>query len=288
MQTVTVNSLSALRDAFVDALTDAGWIEDGITLSNGAGVSFDCAVEGDYLTFVGRAAGSAFTAGKVAMGALGAAGEITFPATAYLFIHAAEIYCVVNYDTDRFQFFACGKSAVPGLPGTGMWMGATLGDPTIVDSPAISMLVAQGAGATGNVTSAGLFYATNAAAASKRNCWVHHNLDGRGWYHGSTITSAPVGVAGFSYVNSVLPGNNEVLLPLRCYVYRSDGAVSLVADLQHARHIRIDNYAHGQRVRVGLHEFMCFPWHKKFTVFRDGAWLGDHTGTMGWAIRVST
>jgi len=58
-------------------------------------------------------------------------------------------------------------------------------------------------------------------------------------------------------------------------------------DLQNARTLRVDNYDPGQIITLGDDQWRIYPFYRKNADQRDGTTSsgGDHSGTMGWAIR---
>src|SRR5690606_12976894 len=52
---------------------------------------------------------------------------VVFPLTYEVFIWSTEVYLVINYGGNYYQWAAFGQSLTPGLPGTGLWIGASCG-----------------------------------------------------------------------------------------------------------------------------------------------------------------
>jgi hypothetical protein len=203
---------------------------------------------------------------------------------------------------------AWGKSTVPGLPGVGTWIGATVGhvldetgSPAYSMTDPISIYPYGGGGAyTGSYgyISAALF-GTHSGAYELGNvtpCYVHHDLDGYGWRLEPSSSSGydPFGrqwIASYytgagPYVFQPSAWNSEaVLLPLRCYFRRPSNMVSLIVDCEHARLLRIDNLTPGDVLTLGSDTWKVYPWHRKNTAARNGGSSIDHTGTFGWAVR---
>ncbi|MCD6706849.1 MAG: hypothetical protein LT080_10420 [Thiobacillus sp.] len=215
--------------------------------------------------------------------------EITFPCNYEVFGFAQELYLVVNYDVDSYQWMAFGKSTVLGLPGQGGWCGATIGvfilaaltDPVYI-SPVAGGSYAQ------SESSAALFWSTTHNFEAGRSCWVNHGLDAHGWTYNGETNSNPIGIRHNSPLISLQPSvwNSEAtLLPLRCYKERPSYKASLIADLANARNIRIDNLSPGDILTLGSDKWKVFPWYRKDSASRDGGIGVNHTGTFGWAIR---
>jgi len=116
---------------------------------------------------------------------------------------------------------------------------------------------------------------------------VDHGFDGVSDWR-TYVGSSRVGITALRPLLEIQPNswNSEaVLLPIREYFKRSENKVSLIIDLEHARHTRIDNYEPGQIITLGNDRWMIFPWTQKNTNSRNGGTAIDHSGTFGWAIR---
>lgn len=310
----SVTSLAALRSALVDACTSNGWNWDsGTEMLSKGGLFNRVTLTATEMLFLGRtSAGGGDAPGVVAIGRLcNSSGwptfEFTWPAEYHLFVFTDpdEVYLVVRYDLDFFQWAAFGASAVAGLPGTGMWIGATRGSDLAVLTLASSGVAVIGESVGGASSVAGRYYlspamfwttqqALPAARRQDRNCFVHSNFDAQGWLLNQLISNANIGVTAISDLLATQPSawNSEAaLIPLRAWMIRPSSRVSLVADAYNARHVRIDNYEPGQIITIGPDRWMVFPWLRKDTSARNGsANVSDaqsisHSGTFGWAIR---
>lgn len=233
--------------------------------------------------------------------------DITYPCNWEFHGHAQEVYFIVNFAVDRYQFLAWGKSTVPGLPGVGTWIGATVGqvldEVSAVTSWPGDPVVIQSYGGGGGYSalygyiSAALF-GTSVAAQEGGNvtpCYVHHDLEGYGWR--IEPTSSPsyntLGRQWIATTSNIGPyafqpsawNAESALLPLRCYFRRPSSMLSLIVDCEHARLLRIDNLTPGDVLTLGLDKWKVYPWHRKNTAARNGGNSIDHTGTFGWAIR---
>lgn len=301
--TGTANDLGALRQALIDACTGEGWAWDSTNEVLSKGTMFvRITVASPSLSLLGRTsltAGDAPNAVRVGR-LLSESGyptyDITFPATYELFLFAQEVFMVINYDVDRYQWLGFGKSTLNGLPGTGMWFGASAAA-TIVGAVGPGKtgpiyITATGGGDEGNNagnTAALFWWISGASYATARNCWLHSDLDGHGWqFANGTDNSNPFGNGPLSTLIGILPNawNSEaVLLPIRAYKMRPSNRLSMTGDLENARHTRIDNYDPGQIITIGTDRWKVFPWFRKNTAVRSGGNNIDHTGTFGWAIR---
>ena len=288
--TGTANDMTALRQALIDACTQPaeGWAWNGTTEMLSKGAAFlKLQVVSGYLTLLGRTSASAGDAPNVARIGTFVSTAITWPVTYEIFAFAAEVYLVINYSADLYQWCAFGLSTVQGMAGSGMWVAASL---ATAAPTSINMTQTAGAGASGYACPA-LFWQTTYIYAEVRNGWVHSDLDSQAWWMAQTVDGATVGVSAAAPLIGILPNtwNSEaVLLPIRAYKVRASSKISLVADLEHARYTRIDNYTPGQIVTIGSDRWKVFPWYRKNTASRNaGSSSGSsaHTGTLGWAIR---
>jgi hypothetical protein len=233
--------------------------------------------------------------------------DITYPCNWEFHGHSQEVYFVVNFAVDRYQYLAFGKSTVPGLPGVGTWIGATIGQ--VIDeltsstysyANPIAISSYGGGGSYGtpfNLLAAALF-GTDIAADEGGNAtvsYVHHDLDGYGWRTepSSSSSYAPFGRRWIVTTSNTGPymmqpsawNSEAVLLPLRCYFRRPSSMLSLIVDCEHARLLRIDNLTPGDVLTLGSDKWKVYPWHRKNTAARNGGSGIDHTGTFGWAVR---
>lgn len=303
--TGTAASISALRDALLAHAQADGWTLVGDVLSK-SGVYFRIQVNADNnLTILGCESDAvANPAPELAhIGNIYGTGpyssstthKINYPATYHFFGFSQEAYFVVNYDTTFYQWLAFGKTTVSGLPGQGGWFGASVG--AYLSQPYSNGPV--NIDPDGNCSVYGDLYAGSPALfwtnshyyQGQRNYWVNHNLDGLGWRRNlSTLqVSSSYGAGHIKPLLGLQPSawNSEAaLLPLRAFIERTTGyKVSLVADLEHARTLRIDNLSPGEILTIGSSKWMVFPWYAKNTAERNGGQGKNHSGTLGWAIR---
>lgn len=297
----TANSLADLRTALLTHAVADGWTLTGDVLSK-AGVFFRIQVNADNITILGCEDNSVTNpAPNVAM--IGRIFErsgyptraISFPCNYEVFGFAQELYLIVNYDVSSYQWMAFGKSSVPGLPGQGGWFGATIGSGVVGSggsSDTAPIIIGPNAGGGEflyNSTSGALFWGVLGGYTQTRNCWINHGLDSHGWTWNGAAGDAPIGIRHAAPLISIQPSgwNTEaILLPLRAYKQRPSFKSSLVADLENARLLRIDNLTPGDILTLGSDRWKIFPWYKKDAAARDGSTTSiDHTGTFGWAIR---
>lgn len=292
----TAASLTALRTALLTHAQADGWVLTGDVLSK-AGVFFQIQETATNITCLGcesnavlNPAPNVVSIGRIFERTSYTTREITFPCNYEVFGFAQELYLVVNYDTDAYQWMAFGKTTVPGILGQGGWCGATIGVfavSTIIVAPVNIQLYAGGTSGQ-HESSAALFWSTAYNFSAGRSCWVNHGLDTHGWTYNGASNSDPIGIRHNSPLLSMQPSvwNSEsVLLPLRCFKARPSYKSSLIADLANARHFRVDNVSPGDLLIIGADKWKVFPWYRKDSAARNGGADINHTGTFGWAIR---
>jgi hypothetical protein len=188
-----------------------------------------------------------------------------------------EIYLVIRFNdgdkTDLHRHLAFGKSSLAdNLPGSGAWVSASsdrLGRESYMTST----------GSQSGYSGGGIFWMTN---SSTSNSFLYHGL-------ADAASVRELSRIGPNYHSSLLtiqpnPFNQEsVLLPLRAFADRPSSYRSLVAELMHARTLRIPNFESGDILQFGETRWMVFPWLRKMMTSPEGGL--DHSGTLGWAIR---
>lgn len=301
----TAASLTALRTALLTHAQADGWTLTGNVLSK-AGVYFNITETATHISCIGcesdavaNPAPEAVRIGRIWAAAGSPTREIVFPCNYEVFGFARELYLIVNYDVTRYQWLAFGKSTAH-VPGAGGWCGATGGSTTSANKSAYGndyiLHIRPDAGGTSsyNTNCCALFWNSVGSLSSARNAWVNHGLDGHQWMWGSATNSAQIGIRHNTPLNSTQPSawsSESVLLPIRAYKERPDYKSSLIADLEHARLVRLDNLSPGDVLTIGSDKWKVFPWYTKNAAQRDGpvdASGGgplDHSGTLGWAIR---
>lgn len=288
--TGTAVDLTGLRQALFDACVAEGWTLTGEILSKGT-MFVRVQIVSGFLTFLGGTGQSAgaLTGAAAAVSRIGtlAGLAIAFPVKYEIFAFTNEVYLVINYNVSYYQWAAFGKSTVQGLPGTGMWFGASC----FANAPSTLAMTATGGQASAGYCIPGLFYRQRSYAGSTTlESRIHHGLDGLAWSDGTNATSNP----GASAIDALVPllgmlpntwNSEAILLPIRVFLLRPSNKTSLVADLEHSRYTRIDNYTPGDIITLGSDRWKVFPWYLKNSAARDGGSNIAHTGTFGWAVR---
>jgi len=236
----SANDMTAVRNALVSACVDEGWAWNSSTEVLSLGTLFlRLQVVSGFLRLRGRTAPTSGDMNHdVQMGPFTGYSEAPLPVLAWplsyeLFIFEHEVYCIINYSVDCYQWCAWGKSTVQGLPGTGLWVGATAAGAVSGYVYGGSIAVTGGSG-SGNWFSPALFWANYYTLGGA----VHSDLDGQGWWMGQSEAADPVGISHAAPLIGLLPNawNSEaVLLPIRAYKIRPSQKVSLVADLEFSR-----------------------------------------------------
>lgn len=313
--TGTANSYADLRSSLLTHAQADGWVLTGDVLSK-EGVFFritataeSVACLGCESNAVGNPAPHVVQIGRMVnytmYGTLYRR-EISWPCTYHVFGFDSELYLVVNYDLVRYQWMAFGKTTLS-VPGKGGWCGATYGSvpgnhgPTTGAARFIGIGPSDGGfwGAPAGLTSAALFWVTGYHyQPAAWNWFVNHDLDGLGWYFAPGGNAPSRDFIGIRYLSELLTrqpnlwNSEAALLPLRCYIERPSFKSSMLVDLAHARHVRLDNCEPGDVLTIGPDRWMVFPWYTKDAARRNGTAYStsdlsgtDHSGTLGWAIR---
>jgi len=281
-------SFAALRATLVAACVAAGWNSSGNVLRKGD-VYVELVADAAGLTVRGGTGvdgSNALTGAAPDAARIGPVGSHapSFPMTYHLHVFDApdEVYLVVNYGVDFWQYLAFGRSDVSGVPGTGGWFGASMRTTAL---NGVQLSPENGGGSTTQQAVA-LFF----AAGTNGNASVHHGFDSLGWgfsQWASRIGEVHAGSpAAPRYAR--LPSafnSSDVLLPYQVYVRRPDNKQTLVLDLAHARLVRLDNHQPADLVGAAPDLFRAYPWFRRDLAARNGGNNVLHTGTLGWAIR---
>lgn len=276
--TGTANDLEALRQAIFAACIGEGWTLAGDVLHK-SGLYARLQVVSGTLRLLGGTGidgSNALTGAASNYTQIGYLG-IVYPLKYELFLFATEVYVVVNYAVDRYQWCAWGKTTVQGVGGSGMWFGASQSS-SARDSIGIFL------GGNTGYSCAALFWYSHTGSYTQV-VYIHHGLDSGGWATGSPLIGA-TDVA--NDLLKLLPNtwNSEaVLIPPRLFLSRPSNKYSLLAEAEHFRHTRIDNYSPGEVLTLGAERWKVLPWFRKDVASRDGGSNISHSGTFGWAIR---
>jgi hypothetical protein len=298
----TTTGFADLKSTLISTCVAEGWTNSSDQLSKN-GVHVLVTSDGSaYLGLLGRSGdGTGPAPNEVRIGGYidyAVTKNITFPCNYEIFIFEQEVYLIVNYDVEFYQFLAFGKSTLT-LPGTGLWVAATRGSagPGGTAGPAYLYQTSNIdlAGFSSDNVAPGLFHTSQSNLASRRAYWVNHGFDSTDWFWqtGGSITSEKVGVRESFPLYLVSPTSytsESALLPMRAYVTRSSNLISLAVDCQYARRVRIDQYAPKEIITIGSDQWKVYPNFRKNSNQRNGEFVfgsGDlgHTGTYGWALK---
>jgi len=296
--------MNAVKTALVNACVNDGWLNqtdaggNTVLSKNGCYVRAIVGLENKYysnqdtLELLGRTSlDSGDSPGVVSMGPLAGA-VIVFPVNYHIFTFINEVFLVIQYG-DKYQFCTFGQCEQPGLPGTGNFIGATLGPRSgIGDSTRayVSIKSNDGGYPSGWNTSAALSWANRREIGDPAdNFWLDSGIDSSyPWTLGNAAYTECPGIKYLTELIETQPNDynlESVLMPIRVYKQRPSSKVSQVGEIINARHIRIDNYENEQIITMGTDEWMIFPWYRKNVASRAGGDEVDHTGTFGWAIK---
>lgn len=293
--TDAVDDVDELLTAIRNACTANGWTLSGSVLHRGA-VYVELTTASGALVIQGGTGvdvGNALTGAGPAVARIRslAAQALTYPMTVevHILTDPDEVYVVVNYATSYYQLLAWGQSDAPGLSGTGVWyhgsVSSVYGEGSYSAGPA--------GGAISNAWNASpaahpAFWVVDVNAGAACNSFIHGDVDARGW-HGTAaagIASSFCYVAPLIGIQPNLWNGEAILLPFPIYVPRSAGSkYSMVADLKHVRHCRVDNHEPGDIVTLGTDQWKVYPWYLKNSAFPSGGTRSTHSGCLGFAVR---
>jgi hypothetical protein len=241
--------------------------------------------------------------------------NIVFPVFYDIIAHPDEVYIFMNHGEqgippghtvlDEFQYLAFGTGNVPGLPGSGAWISGTFSGATpgysYTDSFSNSFAMQDNQNRWGDhsstsagqpMRSAGAIFASTKLRSQDSNSFVHHGFTDFAvstWNLGRDVSDGEFGQMPLLPLLFTQPSgwnDGAALLPIRAYIPRPQGFMTLVADLRHARNVRIDNLDPKEIYTLGTERWMVFPWAQKNLVARNGGNGINHSGTFGVAVRL--
>ena len=299
--TGTVNNFSDLKTVIESAATNSGWTLNSDVLSkSGAYIKLATATVSGYTRL--RIDGGTGQSGSSLTGAspYGAAIidhaniGITWPATYHIhsFTGPDEIYVILNFNVNSYGWICFGVGVEAGVGGSECWFGGTSPSSSSATSSSsayfnvsvLNYLIMLGMN-SGASLSTPLFmkYVVNEVFS---NSFVHHGLDGGGWFAGPSGPDAQTG-----YIASLLsalpsPMNQaHVLLPIKAIKKRGSGGLTIVKQCQNARYTRNDNIDDGEVIQYGMDKWKVYPVYKKNAAARNGASNSDTSGTFAIAVR---
>lgn len=302
------SSYPDLLNQVVNACVDNGWsFSDSILSKNNAFVKIETLLtsssndNGPGLRFqggTGKSGSNLINPSSVItrIGPFGVTNPIvptpTFPVFYHIFVfdNPEEVFVIIKYDIDRFQFAGFGMSSIAGC---GLWLSATHGLRYITGSGntgsgiQITAISGGASGSFAHVNSSGFFWQSTAWSSWFQSATqtIYIQTDGIGWSQLTAETPAQLTMRPLIERLPAAWSSESVLLPIQPVLVRPSNKSSLVADIKNARYLRIDNHEPEQILSLGNDQWMVFPFHRKNIVARNGGTQIDHTGTFGWAIR---
>ena len=196
-------------------------------------------------------------------------GAVNFPCNYYIHIleNPDEVYLVINFDIDRYYYLSFGNSMVSGA---GAWLSATspfsypitaLDGFTMTDSTGGDM--ANSADIVYNAS--GFFWNTNATGTTAdryANCillndnWLYQDVN-------AIQAAAPLVARSPSAFNQESP-----LLSVQVCSTAASNKINLLADIAHARYLRIQNYLPKEILIIGSDKWKIYPFHRWFLLCR--------------------
>lgn len=299
--TGTAANVAALIAAINNACTLNGWTLSGAVLHKGDVYARLQDVGGEITVLGGTGvdgsnnltgAGPAY----FRIGGITAPANVTFPLTYFIHVNASpdEVYCIVNYSTNYYQFIAFGQSSIA-MPGTGNWYAGSAGQNTQYLG-AITITATGGGNLSGTGQSSGAFawhtFNSSSGSPGAYTFSIHHGLTAGNWSSVQIATNIEGGMANaipaVSNLVSISPNawNGEsVLTQIPIVIKRPSTFYSLVCQPKHSRYVRLDNLDPGQVLTIGPDQWKVYPFLSKNTSARNGGSDIKHSGTFGWALR---
>jgi hypothetical protein len=211
-----------------------------------------------------------------------------------------EIYMVVSYNGDKYQHMHFGKSDIPNVGGTGLWFsGAHLANNAMDTGDQAKMYMTY---SRSTVTGYGIlevqalqgvrggyFCGGDSYNVGAINCALEGSAAWREAFGPSTgQLRRQIFSSGLITALPSLFNESEVLLPIQVIMNRASSLLTTVAELRHARFLRLDNLNAGDIVTYGSDQWKVYPIYARNTVDRNGvSWSTGayHSGTYGVAIR---
>lgn len=220
---------------------------------------------------------------------------VTFPLNymIHVFNDINEVFLIIRFDNDRYHYLAFGTTDTGGLC---LWVVATAGNSytsSTVGQYGFAISPDVGLEQMLNYSqsnSCGPFWCTRGNVNNNLAKTAVYTPIDNDWVVSTNINNAVNAIFSVQPLISRNPSNwnNEsILIPIQIQQYRSSNKKSIVANIECARYLRIDNYEPEQIIVLGNTKWKVYPFYRKNIAERDGGGTGgvDHTGTFGWAIR---
>ncbi len=295
--TGSVNSYEELRTVLASACGNHGWVYNNGILSKGSAYVAlklgGTGSSGEGLMVQGGTgqSGSALTLPSPNHARLGrpmAGGvwdAVAWPASYHIHIGESpdEVYVLLNTNITAFYWLAFGRSSVPSLVGSGLWLCGSAGE-YAAGGAAITISPVGGSQDASRVCNAPFW-------AGSRASWHYLNetiqADAGKW----TSADANESLLGVEWLAPLIDrspnawNGESVLLPIQIYQNRPESKMRLLAGLAHARYVRLHNLEPGQVITLGADQWKVYPFYKKNASAPNGGSSLGHTGTFGWALR---
>ncbi len=298
-------SYQELLNVFVAACVSEGWTwADGILNKGNAFIAASynptpIFANGSGLQFqggTGKSNGTLINASltKVRIGPLNTGTFVpapSFPLHYHVFIfdNPNEVYLIIKYDINRFFFVGFGLSTTQG---SGLWLSGSMGLRYSTSSGTSSGHISISAESGGDSQSSsyaratGFFWQSSADNSIQCVCQtIYTNVDAIGWTDNNFFTPANRKLVPLISRSPSNWSNEAILLPIEPVLTRSPNKASILAKIENARYLRIENLEPEQVLTLGNDKWMVFPFHKKNSSVPNGGSTIDHSGTFGWAIR---
>ena len=295
-QTGTTTSATDLKAIIETFATANGWVGQGAPVASyGQGLGYFqlTAVSSDRLRMMG---GNGVDGSGNLTGTPGIGGDIWLPSTAWpatyhLFAHTNPVglWCVVNYQSEYYQWLGCGDITKYGAWTGGNWAGGwASASASLNNQCGMTELGAGSAGTANGMSTTGVgapFYPPMAGAYSQLySTFLHCELDGAIW-PGNGTGSYPLFATYADPLHARMPSlwnSQSVLTPYWLWLPRANGYGSILGHIEHLRSVRVDNYTAGDIITLGTAKWKVFPWWRKDTTNRAGG--SNTTGTWGFAL----
>jgi hypothetical protein len=302
-QTGTANNATDLKDIIETFAQASGWTLSSDILSKGQchvrltaintdqGIKLEGANSADFLTGVCPNWAQVYIA------------SAQWPIFYHLFAHGSPdtFACVLNHNVNEFRYLAFGDITKFGSWTGGNWFSATMGQNSLtIPSMQIRsdidnvtpMLTGQTTGSVSfaESSSGAILVYSNYGGVGTGGSFIYAEIDGAGWARPRSSDTVRISVSeGAGRLIDRMPNawnSQAALLPYLLTANRPSNKVSVIGEIGHLRHLRIDNYNPGDIITLGPDRWKVFPWIQKDSSKRNGDFWGyQKSGTMGWAIR---
>lgn len=199
--------------------------------------------------------------------------KINFPVSYNLHITNKNVHLIINYSVSIYQWLGFGIANLYSNLGTGNWFGASCGQTDAV--------VANG-GLYGYIP--GPFWSIKSETFGYfSTAYIHAPIDSYQWLYdapnlGANI-STPIGVLLNRQPNQ---WNMEAtLFPALVAITRASNKVSIAAELQDCRILKLENYEPEMILTLGSERWKIYPFYRR-GLSASGF---QNSGMLGWAIR---